>query len=557
VNALARNGYHQPAEPDGSMPQSTEAEETVVGAILVHPHLLPKLQAILKIDNFYHPAARAIYEAMIALDHASRPIDALTVLDQMRALETIDKLRAFNGSDYLTDLMAKVVTVENIGYHARIVRDKATARALVVAAREIAAKGSGDYGDLSDYIAEAQLQLAGATVDRYIPPEERIHPTAAMVLRSDAFKEPQRTYPTCFSDLNDKICGGVKARQLTVVAAPTGSGKTGCIGTIAMAWAHDGIPVLWVCTEIDEQEQASRFAAIDYRQHDAVATPDDFLSLRLDPAAAAAAIENLPLYLLNLDDPDGDPFATIEARARELTAIHGQAPIIILDYLQVLAAEDEDARRMSVTKVSTRLRKLAKDINAAVVAISSVSRAYYGKAAIKASGETEDEDPIHWLAAAKDSGDIEFSSAVFIYLDTSKDVDMLGEASARLVVAKSRRGVRGFVGLRFHGPSGLFRASTDAISRSAGQSRSQQTDDKVLRFINGPVYQPTTMRQLREMVPNVRATYVDASIERLVAGGLLALEQREGHDKAGRKRTDIVVVPAPSNRHAAPPKDQP
>src|SRR5262249_62300988 len=85
---------------------------------------------------------------MIELDHAGKPIDALTVAEQMRALDTFDKLRAFNGADYLTELMAKVVTAENIGYHARIIRGKATARRLVEACREISARGYGEDGQV-------------------------------------------------------------------------------------------------------------------------------------------------------------------------------------------------------------------------------------------------------------------------------------------------------------------------------------------------------------------------------------------------------------------------
>jgi hypothetical protein len=117
---------------------SLEAEESVIGGILVHA---PKLHEVIPIvksaGDFDHPALRAIYEAMLELDAASKPVDALTVLEQMRASDTVDKLNAFNGADYLTDLMAKVVTAENIGYHAKLVRDKAAARRLLEVARQM------------------------------------------------------------------------------------------------------------------------------------------------------------------------------------------------------------------------------------------------------------------------------------------------------------------------------------------------------------------------------------------------------------------------------------
>src|SRR6185503_14471398 len=106
-------------------PQSQEAEESVIGGVLVHPKTFNDVTEFLTPEDFYHPALKAIFEAMIELDRVSKPVDALTVAEQMRASETFDKLRAFGGADYLTELMAKVVTVENIGYHGRIVRGKA------------------------------------------------------------------------------------------------------------------------------------------------------------------------------------------------------------------------------------------------------------------------------------------------------------------------------------------------------------------------------------------------------------------------------------------------
>jgi replicative DNA helicase len=544
VIALARNGHRRRHDrdikpPDATLPQNSEAEESVIGGILVHARKLAEVRPLLEPGDFYHPGCRIIYEAMGDLVELDKPVDALTVLEQLRASDREPLLSAFGGADYLTGLMEKLAPGGNIAYHAKIVRDKATARAIVIAAREIAAHGAGDYGDLDGFTATAQQKLTEAIARRQL---DNAQPTVAATLRSEGFRTAQHTYPTCFADLNEKICGGVKARQLTVIAAPTGSGKTGFVGTLALDWAHQGTPVLWVCTEIDNEEQSARFASIDARSRDFHSTPDDYLSLRFNPEHAAKEFDGLPIYLLNLEENEGDPFPIIKARAEELTRSHGTPPIVILDYLQVLAVEDEDARRMSVTKVSTGLRKLAKQLNAAVVAISSVSRAYYGKNVAK-KAEGEEEDPIDWLAAAKDSGDIEFSTAVFLYLDTDRQQDALGESSARIIIAKSRRGTRGFIGLRFHGPSGAFEAAPDSMT-SSGHSKAQAADDKVLRFIHGPVYQPMPKRQLRQSVPRVRASSVDDAVERLIAGGHLKMDKTTVVDGMNRNRTVWVVAPA-------------
>lgn len=408
--------------------------------------------------------------------------------------------------------------------------------------REISLDGAKDPSDMHTQDPANFKKRFDAALE---PPKVELPPNVAAILRSNAFSMPQKTYETCFPELNEKICGGVKARQLTTIAAPTGAGKTGLVSTMALAWAKKGIPVLWIGTEIDNEEQSARFAAIDYREHDIAVSPDDLLALRTDPKQAANNVENLPIYPVNLDDCEGDPFTLIMGYAGALRDVLGTVPIIVIDYMQVLAVEDEEKRRLSVTRVSTKLRKIAKLLNTPVIAISSVSRAYYGKAAKQEGGEDKEEDPIDWLAAAKDSGDVEYSSAVFCYLDTSSEVNMLGESAARLIVAKSRRGVRGFVGLKFSGRSGAFRASIDTVSRTASgvQSRAQQTQEKVLRFVRGPVYQPMTKRRLRESVPNVRATFVDQAVDALCETGLLKMEKAEIQDATGRKRADWLVVP--------------
>lgn len=140
-------------------PHSIEAEESVIGGVLVHQRAFEDVR-FLPSDDFYHPALRAIFAAMVDLDELGLPIDTLTVAEQLRRRDSLDKLRAFNGADYLTELASKVVTVENIAYHARIVSEKANARRLVEACREIAARGYSDYGTLDDLVEAAEHAVA-------------------------------------------------------------------------------------------------------------------------------------------------------------------------------------------------------------------------------------------------------------------------------------------------------------------------------------------------------------------------------------------------------------
>ncbi|MCA1663914.1 MAG: replicative DNA helicase, partial [Myxococcales bacterium] len=210
-------------------PHSLEAEESVVGGILVHARKFNDVAEFLVPDDFYHPALRAIYEAMIELDSASKPIDSLTVVEQMRALETIDKLRAFNGPDYLTELMAKVVTVENIGYHARIVRGKATARRLVEACREISARGYGEYGDVDEYIDAAEREIFEIAQRSQKQSFEKIkdvlHTTIRNLEKRYEKKQAVTGVPTGYHKL-DSMTAGMQPGDLIIIAARPSMGKT-------------------------------------------------------------------------------------------------------------------------------------------------------------------------------------------------------------------------------------------------------------------------------------------------------------------------------------------
>src|SRR5262249_52151740 len=220
------------AAPDNNRltpPQSIEAEESVIGGILVHSRKFNDVAEFLVADDFYHPALRAIFESMVELDAQSKPIDALTVVEQMRALETFEKLRAFNGADYLTELMAKVVTAENIGYHARIVRGKATARRLVEACREIAARGYGEYGDVDEYIDAAQREICEiaqrSQKQSFEPIKTILYTTIKALEKRYERKQAVTGVPTGYHKI-DGMTAGLQPGDLIIIAARPSMGKT-------------------------------------------------------------------------------------------------------------------------------------------------------------------------------------------------------------------------------------------------------------------------------------------------------------------------------------------
>lgn len=369
---------------------------------------------------------------------------------------------------------------------------------------------------------------------------------ASDVFRSDDYRRPRRTYPTGFAELDALTAGGFKSRQLVTVMGPTGGGKTGWSGTFAIHLAEAGTPVVWITTELDDAEQVARWAAIQLRlRRGSTFGADDFLAQNVAAEDGARALEGLPLYVLNLDDPDNcDPWTALyQAIADARDAHAGAAPVVVVDYMQILATEDADRRRLSVTQVATRLRRVARDADVAVVAISSVSRAYYGAAAKARKAKAgEAEDPRDWLAAAKESGDVEYASAVVAYLDTSDKVSPCGESLARLVVAKSRGGQRGFVGLKFHGPSGAFTADPTAaeVMAPAQVDNDRADDERVCEYIRKNPGQ--VLRLVRHAVKGVGVERAELAVERLLAAGRIEYATEEQTNARGQKRKREVLV---------------
>lgn len=367
--------------------------------------------------------------------------------------------------------------------------------------------------------------------------------SAKDVGESDDFRKPRRTIPTPFHALNELIGGGYKSRQVVVVLGATGMGKTGLAATLAVDGAANGHVILWGLTELSDAEQVARFIAVIARQRGHSITPDDLLSLRVPVAPWLPTIGELPIYLVDIDREDaGDPFDILQAHAIEIAKVTGQVPIIFIDYLQALTQEMVDGKHGAVGRLAKRCRQLALKLDTAVVAVSSVSRAYYGIGARARKQADVEERASDWLAAAKESGDVEYAAAGVWYLDTAEETSKLtGERLARLIVAKSRQGRTGFVGLRFHGPSGLFVEAAESVEAMRPATTSAESEDvKVLDYIRKNPGRP--QKSVRVLVRGMGVTKVDAAIERLIDSGKVARVEEETTNARGQRRKREVLT---------------
>jgi replicative DNA helicase len=441
-------------------PHSLEAEESVIGGILVHARKFNDVAEFLIADDFYHPALRAIYESMIELDSASKPIDALTIVEQMRAMETFDKLRAFNGADYLTELMSKVVTAENIAYHARIVRGKATARRLVEACREIAARGYGEYGDVDEYIDAAEREIfqiaSRAQRQSFEPIKTILYTTIKNLERRYERKQAVTGVPSGFHKI-DAMTAGLQPGDLIIIAARPSMGKTSFVMNMVLnasmlkdeATKRPLFPSLVFSLEMSKESLCERLLCSEARV-DSMKLRGGFLETKdwVRITSAAGKLAESPILI---DDSGSPTLLEIRAKARRWRSDQNlfwqpeQMGMIVIDYLQLVQgrASKDDNRQREISEISRGLKALAKELRVPVIALSQLNRSLESRA---------DKRPM--MSDLRESGAIEQDADViaFIYRDEVYSKDQCKEEDkgvAEIIVGKQRNGPTGTARLAF------------------------------------------------------------------------------------------------------------
>ncbi|MFI5289901.1 MAG: replicative DNA helicase, partial [Polyangia bacterium] len=365
-------------------PHSQEAEESVIGGVLLHSATFNKVVEFLQPDDFYHPALRAIYEAMLELERASKPIDMLTVAEQMKSLETLDKLRAFGSTDFLIELQGKVVTVENIEYHARIVRGKATARRLVAACTEIAARGYGEYGDVDEFIDVAEheiFEVAQRSQKSTFEPIKKILKETIQALGARYERKQAITgVPTGYHKF-DEMTAGLQPGDLVIIAARPSMGKTALVmNAVQNAAVAHNVPALVFSLEMSKVSLGERLlcaqARVDSgRLRRGMLDQRDWVLI----TKAASDIAEAPIYI---DDSGSPTLLEIRAKSRRWRAdpkifkSPDQLGMVVIDYLQLIQGRisKDDNRQREISEISRGLKALAKELKVPVVALSQLNR---------------------------------------------------------------------------------------------------------------------------------------------------------------------------------------
>lgn len=428
-------------------PHSLDAEEAVLGALLIDPEAMFDLSASLKPEAFYREQNRWIYEAMLQLYDRREPLDFLTLAQELRQM---NRLEEAGGEAYLIDLVNAVPTSANVEAYSKIVEQSAMRRRMIQAASIIATLGYNEEEPLEVVLERAEQALFGVSEDRNMHGLQPVNQVAREFLETmDRLREMDEEFlgiPTGFVDL-DRMLGGLNRSDLLIVAARPGMGKTSLMLSMALTAARRyGKRIAMFNLEMSADQLLTRLVAAE--------TGIDAQRLRRGKIyeeeyprflEAVGRISETAIYI---DDTPGVSPREMRAKCRRLAAERG-LDLVMVDYLQLMEADHSTNNRVQeIGDISRGLKLLARELNVPVVAASQLSRSVESR---------QDKRPA--LSDLRDSGAIEQDADIvmFIYRDDYYNAQSERPGVAELGIAKHRNGPTGVVDLFWQSELATFR----------------------------------------------------------------------------------------------------
>ncbi len=424
-----------------SLPQNIEAEQSILGGILVDNEALPTVLEIIKPEDFYRESHRKIFLAFLELYEQNKPIDLVTVSEILQKKEQLEEV---GGASYLASLIEAIPTTSGISHYARIVKEKAILRKLILSASEIINQCFNQSQDVEEILDEAErtiFEVANERVQTSVFPLKDIIKEAFKIVQNMANRSSHITgVPTGFIDF-DRLTAGLQPSDLIIIAGRPSMGKTAlALNIAANAAMRYGIPVAIFSLEMSKEQLANRMlcaeAKVDSQKFRSGFLAEHDWRLLTD---AASELSQAPIFI---DDTPAISVLEMRAKARRLKSEHNIG-LVIVDYLQLMKGKDRIERReQEISEISRSLKALAKELNVPVVALSQLNRRVE---------EREDKRPR--LADLRESGAIEQDAdlIVFLYRDEvyNKREDNPNKGIVELIVGKHRNGPTGTVKLAF------------------------------------------------------------------------------------------------------------
>jgi len=427
-------------------PRDTELEEAVLGALMLEKDAYMNVCDILTPESFYDPVNQKIYAAISTLGFNQRPIDMISVTQQLRQDGT---LKEVGGPLHITELTAGVYSAAHVEYHAKIIAQKYLARRLISFASNIEGKAFDESNDIDDLLQEAEGELFNISQTQLKREVTQIDPVLNLALEQIQIAANTESglsgLQTGYTAL-DKLTSGWQNSDLIIIAARPAMGKTAFVLSMAKNMAVDyNTPVAIFTLEMANVQLVKRLIS-----NVADLEGEKIKSGHLSPAEwdrlndRLRSVYSAPLYL---DETPGLGISELRTKARRLVREHG-VKLIMIDYLQLMTVSGMKlgSREQEVSTISRSLKALAKELNIPIIALSQLNR----------STETR-EDKRPQLSDLRESGAIEQDADIVCFIHRPEYYTRSGEDSqgndirglAELIVAKHRSGAVDDVKLRF------------------------------------------------------------------------------------------------------------
>lgn len=428
------------------LPQNIEAEEAVLGAILVNPDVLTKVVETLKPESFYKPAHRYVYEAMLQLFNTNERIDLVSVSD---VLSYNSKLEAVGGRAFINDLSYKTITTSNIEYYARIVQEKAVKRALINAGGEIVSFGY-DMNPIDESLENAEKLIFDIASKKATTDLSHIKDLVMNSYQKMEYRYEHRDeligLRTDFYEL-DNMTSGLQKSDLIILAARPSMGKTAFALNIAQNVAiKEKVPVAIFSLEMSKEQLVQRMLCSQAEVDTQRIKTGNMNQKDWDKIVNAMNdFANAPIFI---DDTSGCTLTDIRAKCRRLKMEQKDLGLVVIDYLQLMESSGREDRMQQISAISRGLKTLARELDVPVIALSQLSRAVESRT---------DKRPM--LSDLRESGAIEQDADIvmFIYRDeyykkNDEEAEVAKAASkgeSEIIIAKHRNGPVGKVDLLF------------------------------------------------------------------------------------------------------------
>ena len=453
--SYANKKKSSPEDLSQLMPQNIEAEEAILGAILVNPSCMNKIVEHLKPESFYKPAHRYVYEAMLQIYNNSENIDIVSVSD---TLNINQKLELVGGRAFINDLSYNTITTANIEYYSKIVQEKAIKRSLINAGSEIISTGY-DVNPIEESLEQAEkliFDIASQKASKSLISIKDIVNNVYEKIEERAKNKGQLTgVDTGFYELNT-YTNGLQKSDLIILAARPAMGKTALALNIAQNVAlRAKVPVAIFSLEMSRDQLAQRLMCSE-AEVDTQRLKTGNVQAK-DWEKLAKAMSDLYDAKIYIDDTAGCTITDLRAKCRRLAMAEKDLGLIVIDYLQLIEGTGREDRMQQISGISRGLKILAKELNVPILALSQLSRAVEGRT---------DKRPM--LSDLRESGSIEQDADIvmFIYRDEyyknanteeEEAEKAANKGEAEIIIAKHRNGPVGTVKLLFQGSITKFK----------------------------------------------------------------------------------------------------